>query len=82
MGISLPTHMNSDTPTEQTRRGIGGEYEKHPVMLGYSNVLAGEILENISVFPGSNLHTFFFPLLHTLDHEVGASLGLGQDRDR
>ena len=27
----------------------------------------------------NNLHTFFFPVLHKLDHEVGTALGLGQD---
>ena len=29
---------------------------------------------------GDKLHTFFFPVLHTLDHEVGTAFGLGQDR--
>ena len=26
-----------------------------------------------------NLHTFFSPVLHTLDHEVGIALRMGQD---
>jgi hypothetical protein len=41
--------------------------------------------EDVIFSADNNLHTFFFPVLHTLDHEVGTSLGLGQDgnhRDR
>ncbi len=32
-----------------------------------------------AIHAGNYLHTFFFPILHTLDHEVGTALGLGQN---
>jgi hypothetical protein len=51
-------------------KGMGKKFQED------HNIINNQIV--VLVAP-DNQHTFFFPVLHTLDHEVGIALCLGQD---